>query len=257
MEQPQRSTYQDDEISLVDLAIILIRRRWWLIGTAGVIILLTLAFALLTHGDPEYQYTSIYQQTEAEPGRPLTSSASVIQQMESLDWPNYQRRYKEENKVEILPFDLEINNPDNTTLVTLNSTATVKNRDQVLNLHETLLGSVIERQQQVLERKQSQLERSIERTSTQLERVENTDSEASIELAANYADRLFQLERELENLTEGEVIEYAARGEEVEGISSIMILVLGIVLGGIAGIMMAFFVEFVCRVRESLAAESK
>tara|TARA_R110000824_G_C15232528_1_gene678827 strand:+ start:3471 stop:4247 length:777 start_codon:yes stop_codon:yes gene_type:complete len=257
MEQPQRSTYQDDEISLVDLAKILIRRRWWLIGTAGVVVLLALAFALLTHGDPEYQYTSIYQQAEAEPGRPLTSSASVIQQMESLDWPNYQRRYKEENKVEALPFDLEINNPDNTTLVTLNSTATAQNRDQVLNLHETLLGSVIERQQEALEREKSQLERSIERTSTQLERVENTNSEASVELAANYADRLFELERELENLKEGEVIEYAARGEEQEGTSSMLILVLGIVLGGIAGVMAAFFAEFVFRVRESLAAEKE
>ena len=226
MEQPQRSTYQDDEISLVDLAKILIRRRWWLIGTAGVVVLLALAFALLTHGDPEYQYTSIYQQAEAEPGRPLTSSASVIQQMESLDWPNYQRRYKEENKVEALPFDLEINNPDNTTLVTLNSTATAQNRDQVLNLHETLLGSVIERQQEALERE-------------------------------NYADRLFELERELENLKEGEVIEYAARGEEQEGTSSMLILVLGIVLGGIAGVMAAFFAEFVFRVRESLAAEKE
>ena len=68
---------------------------------------------------------------------------------------------------------------------------------------------------------------------------------------------MFELERELENLKEGEVIEYAARGEEQEGTSSMLILVLGIVLGGIAGVMAAFFAEFVFRVRESLAAEKE
>lgn len=256
MEQSPRSTYHDDEISLVDLAKILIHRRWWFLGTSGLIVVLALAFALLARGEPEYQYTSIYQQGETEPGRPITSSATVIQQLESLDWPNYQRRYKEENNVDVLPFGLEINNPSNTTLITLNSAATEENHEQVVNLHETLLESAAERQQTALERRQSQLERSIERVSTMLERVENTDSDASVEMAANYSDQLFELENELENLTEGEVIDYAAQGEEQsDAPGGMLILVLGIVLGGIAGIMAAFFAEFLVRVRESLNAD--
>ena len=32
MEQPPRSTYHDDETSLVDLAKILIYRRWWFLA---------------------------------------------------------------------------------------------------------------------------------------------------------------------------------------------------------------------------------
>lgn len=257
MEQLPRGTYHDDEISLVDLAKILIHRRWWFVGTSVLVVVLALAFALLTRGNPEYQYSSIYQQAETEPGRSITSSASVIQQLESLDWPNYQRRYKEENSVDKLPFDLDINNPDNTTLITLSSAATEEHRAQVVNLHETLLESAAGRQQAALERQQSQLERSIERVSTLLERVENADSDAAVEMAANYSDRLFDLERELENLTEGEVIEYAAQGEERESTSSILILALGVVLGGIVGIMAAFFAEFIVRVRESLAAEKE
>lgn len=258
MEQPQRGTYQDDDISLVDLAKILIRRRWWLIGTGGSIVLLALALALLTRGEPAYQYTSIYQPAEVEPGEPITSSASVIQQIDSLHWPNYQRSYKEENNVEVLPFDLELNNPDNTTLITLNSTATAEDREKVINLHETLLGSVIERQQQALERQRSQLERSIERTSSLLERVENTDSVSAVEMGANYADRLFELENELDNLSEGEVLEYAAQGNhQSTTLSGKLILALGIVLGGIAGIIAAFSAEFVVKVRESLKVDAK
>lgn len=258
MEQPPRSTYQDDEISLVDLAKILIHRRWWFFGTSGLIVLLALAFALLTRGDPSYQYTSIYQQAEVEPGEAITSSASVIQQLESLDWPNYQRRYKEQNNVDVLPFGLEINSPDNTTLITLSSAATEENRDQVVNLHEALLTSAAERQQTALERQESQLQRSIERISKMLERVENTDSDASVEIAANYSDRLFELENERESLNDGEVIEYAAQGDRQSGaLGGKLIVLLGIVLGGIGGIIAAFFAEFSAKVRESLRNEVK
>jgi uncharacterized protein involved in exopolysaccharide biosynthesis len=256
MEQPPRSTYQEDEISLVDLAKILIHRRWWFLGTSGLIVVLALVFALLTRGEPAYQYTSIYQQAETEPGESITSSASLIQQIESLHWPNYQRRYKEENNGNKLPLGLEINNPEDTTLITLKSTTTEENHDQVVNLHETLLDRAVDRQTEVLERKRSQLENSIERISTLLERVENADSDASVEMAANYSDRLFELETELQALTEGEVLEYAAQGDQQsKPFNGKLILVLGLVLGGIAGIIAAFFAEFVVRVRESLKAD--
>ncbi|MCW4152609.1 hypothetical protein OM427_24155 [Halomonas sp. 18H] len=258
MEQPQRGTYQDDEISLVDLAKILIRRRWWLIGTGGAVVLLALVFALLSRGDPVYQYISIYQQAEIEPGEPLTSSDSIIQQIESLHWPNFQRNYKEENNVRVLPFDLEIDNPDNTTLITLRSTATQENQNQIVNLHETLLEKVTTRQEELLEREKSNLEDSIERVSTLLERVENSDSESSVEMAANYSDRLFELESELESLTEGEVIENAVRGDQQSpALSGKLILVLGILLGGLAGMISAFAAEFVVKVRESLTADKE
>lgn len=256
MEQPPRSTYQDDEISLVDLAKILIYRRWWFLGTSGLIVVLALAFALLTRGELEYQYTSIYQQAEKEPGEPITSSESVIQQIESLYWPNFQRRYKEENNVDLLPFSLEINNPDDTTLITLNSVATEENRDQIVNLHETLLGNILEREQETLERRQSQLERGAERVATLLERVENSGSDASVEIAADYSDRLFNLEQELEMLTKGEALEYASQGDQQsETLNGKLIFLLGVVLGGIAGIIAAFFAEFVARVRVSLKSD--
>lgn len=257
MEQLPRGTYHDDEISLVDVAKILIYRRWWLIGTSGLIVVLALAFALLARGAPEYQYTSIYQQAETEPGESITSSASVIQQLESLDWPNYQRRYKDENSVDVLPFGLEINNPNHTTLITLNSTATEENRGQVVNMHETLLENAARRQQAALERRQSQLERSIERVSMLLERVENANSDSSVVMAANYSERMFELENELENLTEGEVIEYAAQGSrQSTTFSGKVILALGLILGGIAGIIAAFTVEFIVKVRESLEIDT-
>lgn len=258
MEQPQRGAYQDDEISLVDLAKILVRRRWWLLGTAGVIFLLSLAFALLTRGDDVHQYTSVYQLVETEPGEPITSAQSVIQEVQSLYWPRYRREYREENNVSELPFELTIENPTDSTLITLRSNANEETTEQVIQLHQTMLDQVIENQQAKLDRRKAQLDESIERTAEMLERVENSESDAAVELASSYADSMIELENERDNLTEGEVLETAAQGERQYGtLSGKLILVLGFVLAGMSGIIMAFFAEFAFRVRESLAAEKE
>lgn len=115
--------------------------------------LLALALALLTRGEPTYQFTSIYQQAETEPGEPITRSASVIQQLESLYWPSYQYDYKEINNLEAFPFGLEINNQNNTTLVILCSMATKDNQEKVVETHEELLEKIMLRQEKLLDKK--------------------------------------------------------------------------------------------------------
>lgn len=258
MEQPPRSAYQDDEISLVDLAKILIRRRWWLIGTSVVIVLLALAFVLLTRGDYEHQYTTVYQLAETEPGEPIRSAQSVIQEVQSLYWPRFRREYREENNVSAIPFELNIENPANTTLITLRSNASEETREQITQLHQTILDQIIMTQQASLERRKAQLEQSIERTAGLLERVENSDTEAAVELASNYSERMIELENELNNLAEGEVLETVVQGErQYSTLSGKMILALGIILGGIFGLVAAFVAEFVFRVKESLKAETE
>lgn len=256
MEQPPRSAYQDDEISLVDLAKILIRRRWWLIGTAGVIVLLALVFALLNRSDEVHQYTTVYQLAEIEPGEPINSAESIIQQIQSLYLPRYSREYQKDNNVSGLPFGLTMENPSGTTLITIRSNASEETKDQIAKLHQAIIDKVFENQQAILDRRKEQLEQSIKRVSDLIERVENSESEATFELASRYADRMIDLEDELNNLTEGELLEIAAQGERQYGtVSGKLILVLGVFLGIIAGIIMAFFAEFVVRVRESISKE--
>ncbi|NVF13654.1 hypothetical protein [Vreelandella maris] len=253
MEQPPRSTYQDDEVSLVDLAKILIRRRWWLIGTSVIVFLLAVMSTLLLQDGALYQYTSIYQQAEKKPSIPLNDSESLVQQVENLYWPNYQRSYKEENNVSVLPFDLEVSNPGNTILITLRSIAEEEVQGQVISLHEAILNSVVLHDENSLEKLKFKLEGNIELTSTLMERVESGDSYTAVEMAVNYADRLFKLESELDDLAKGEVLEYAVSGDVLEPtLSSSMIIVLGIIFGGVAGVIAAFFVEFVVRVRGSM-----
>lgn len=271
MEQPQRGTYQDDEISLIDLAKILIRRRWWLIGTSGVIVLLALVFALINrNGGIAYHYNSIYQLAETSPGNALGSTSSLIQRVQTFHWPDFRRSYMEENGLETvaeLPFDLSVENPASTTLITLRSVALDADEEEVKVLHRHLLDEINKHQKEIFERERRKLNQQIDRTENMLNRAQEDLAQAEFDSPAmiltqeitDYTERLFTLQDRLEDLTPGEVVQMVGRGDrgDTGSLSGVLILVLGILLGGFAGIMAAFTAEFVVKVRESLKKDKE
>lgn len=268
-EQSQRGTYQDEEISLVDLAKILIRRRWWLIGTGGVFVLLALAFALTNRiSSAEYDYNSIYQLAEKSPGNALGSTNTIIQRTKIFHWADFRRSYMEENGLETvdeLPFSLSVGNPESTTLITLDSMALSENEEDVRLLHQYLLDEIDRYQKEMFARERQKLDRQINRAENLLARAQENlaqtqfDSPAMVltQEVTNYTERLFALQDRMESLTPGEVIQVVGRGDRVDAgrLSSALILALGVLLGGLVGIIAAFTVEFISRVRESLKTE--
>jgi uncharacterized protein involved in exopolysaccharide biosynthesis len=274
--------YPDDEISLIDLAKILIKRRWWVLGTGSIILLLAFTFALLNRSEGKmYEYTSIYQQAEKSPGSTLVSTSSLLQQVKTLHWPNYRRQYMQEQQIENpdeLPFDFEIDTPANTTLVTLTSEALEEDKPEVDVLHEAMVKNINDHQQTAIKRETEKLEKQIERTQGLLAQVQEAAAQAedaaqaltateqitsyterlfTFEQIISYTERLFTLQDKLEDITPGNIVQYTEQGKRVQPdkVSGKLIVALGIVLGGILGIMAAFFVEFAARVRQSLKEE--
>jgi len=174
--------YPDDEISLIDLAKILIKRRWWVLGTGSIILLLAFTFALLNRSEGKmYEYTSIYQQAEKSPGSTLVSTSSLLQQVKTLHWPNYRRQYMQEQQIENpdeLPFDFEIDTPANTTLVTLTSEALEEDKPEVDVLHEAMVKNINDHQQTAIKRETEKLEKQIERTQGLLAQVQEAAAQA-------------------------------------------------------------------------------
>ena len=81
----------DDEISLVDLAKILVRRRWWVYGTVIVTVGAALIAALLMRGGPVYEVITIYEVADysntAGEQQPLQATRGLIQRLESVYRP--------------------------------------------------------------------------------------------------------------------------------------------------------------------------
>ncbi|WP_369335687.1 Wzz/FepE/Etk N-terminal domain-containing protein [Halomonas sp. ND22Bw] len=244
--QPSQATTSDDEISLIDLAKLLVRRWKAMAGIFTAVVLMALAYALLQ--TPTYTYTSIYQVAERGTGEPFESPTSLVSRTQSLYLGTATRELMASEGVDDLDFETQVSHPDNTEIVKLTSTAPETLAERVEAHHRLLLDKIVEGQQARVERRRQALE-------SQLANVENTlahSSDGASERIASTLSRKFELEAELEGLTAGETGQTAVQSLKQQGTSRALILALGVVLGGMLAVMGVFLLHFVSLVRESL-----
>jgi len=260
---PQHQPY-DDEISLVDLAKTLIKRRWWVIGTGFVVVALALAYALANRTGPAYNYISIYELAEKNPAKKLENTSSVLEKINSMHWPSYRRSYMQENglkSLDDLPFTFEVTNPAGTNLILLKSAALEAEKDEVKQLHQALLNEVIVDQDAAFKRETAKLTKQITLIKSLLEDLSKNSNltVAQEQQIATHTQKLFELEEALIDLKEGKLIQLSAQDEraKLKKLSGSLVLALGIVLGGLLGVMAAFFAEFAAQVRQSLKEENQ
>ncbi|SHF81063.1 Chain length determinant protein [Modicisalibacter ilicicola DSM 19980] len=242
--------YQDDEISLVDLAKILVKRWKALVVIFLVVVLAALAYALLT--PRTYSYTSIYSVAEEEPGEALESPNAMVAKARNLYLGPETRKLLENEALESLPFDVKIDNPEETLLVTLSSEANEADEKIVAELHEGILGRLQEGQQSLVERRKQAMQRQLESAQSALESAQQSESMGAAEVVAGTMERIAELEASFAELREGEISQTAVQSLNATGTSRSLILALGIVLGGMLAVIGAFFLQFVSLVRDSL-----
>ena len=251
---PQHNTRQDDEISLVDLAKILIQRWITMAVIFCVVVASALAYAISL--PRPYHYVSLYQAAEESPTRALESTGGLVAKANNLYLGSLTREMLAEHDDRTsLPFDVDVDSPSDTLLIRVRSTAETQHAEQIERLHQQLLERIHEGQQAMVERRQETLERRIESNQQSLEGLDVSTSPAAGELIANYSQRVAELESELADLQPGEVIQVAVQSTQPTGQSRKLVLALGIVLGGMLALMGAFFAHFAGLVRESLRAE--
>lgn len=259
----------EDEISLVDLAKVLIRRRWWAFGTAFLVVLIALAYGVFAREDPHFQLITVYETAErsSEDGRPqpLQNIDGLIRRLETIHWPALKREFLAANsEYTAMPFELNITNASATQMIVLNTEAAEADRETVRQLHTQLVGYLESLDENRLTQSRSALE-------TRLARVENDLADLQTSAVSNPEMNLFVSERlvslgeqqvnlqvQLEGLAEGNILQVAAAGERInKGPGLTLLLALGVVLGGFIGLMSAFLVEFGQRVRDSLAEDKQ
>lgn len=250
----QRHQY-DDEISLVDLAAILVRRRRTLYLVLGGVILIALAYALFLVGEVK-EYTTLVQLGEqAEEGRrdPLEPATTVVATIENRWYPEQQALYIELNNSK-MPFQVSAEAPRNTSLIKLTSRSSPANSEHVVSVHEKLVSQVIERQTQLLERKKQALEQRLKYINDYLQGL--SGQEAMGEAAAQAVQERIEVSAQLESLQPAEVLVVARESLENKGTSKRLIMVLAVFLGLMLGIVATFTVEFISKVRQQVSRSS-
>lgn len=251
---PEQRYEHDDEISLVDLAVILIRRWKAMAVIFFVVVGIAVAAAFLL--PKSYQYTSLYSVAEytTENGQRVgvESPASAVAKVRNLYLGQETRKLLEEHELESLPFDVNTSNPSNTLLLQLDSEASEDNQPLVAELHQQIIDSLQQDQAQLVERRHNSLERQLASAKQALESAQQSDSPSAAELIATYYSRISDIEGQLNELRTGEVTQHAVQSLEATGASKKLILVIGILLGGMLAIIGVFLMQFSGSVCQSL-----
>ncbi|MBZ5876650.1 Wzz/FepE/Etk N-terminal domain-containing protein [Chromohalobacter israelensis] len=252
---PERHYEHDDEISLVDLAVILIRR--WKAMAVIFFVVVGIAVAAAFMLPKSYQYTSLYSVAEYtnQNGQRVgvESPASAVAKVQNLYLGQATRKLLEKHELESLPFEVSASNPSNTLLLQLDSDAAEDNQPLVSELHQQIIDRLQQDQAQLVERRHDSLERQLASAKQALESAQKSDSPSAAELIATYYSRISDLEGQLNELREGEVTQHAVQSLEATGLSKKFILVVGVVLGGLLAIMGGVLAQFFSVLRKKLS----
>ncbi|WP_404418434.1 Wzz/FepE/Etk N-terminal domain-containing protein [Marinospirillum sp.] len=228
--------YPDDEISLIELAKILIKRRWWLIGVFVGVVLASLLYLFLqrpapvaAEGETRYQYTTYLAAGYKTPLlfiEPLPAMATQIQQ---ALLPQVHQQYPELSgyNVRVEHEKRGRTNDEISNLVEITTLGSTEDAEAIAEFHQALLKPLVERHQRLVET---------------LAQQPTSNSQEQQLLPTEIAALAVQKR-------------HRPQASGPSGPSGKLVLALGIVLGGILGIMAAFFVEFAARVRQSLKEE--
>ncbi|MCO7246815.1 hypothetical protein [Halomonas sp. Mc5H-6] len=228
MEHPPRSTYHDDEISLVDLAKILIYRRWWFLGAFLIVVLASLSWVLLKNteiqdGTIKYQYTTQLAVGYKTPTELIEPLLSIEEQLNGAIIPTVKQGSDEFSSLNV---DLKYN--DGSNIISLVTQASEGQNRSVTDFHQALIEPIVERHDRLLK---------------------NLNQQPS---------SFFQDGSQTQQLVPSERVSLAVKTPQTtlpQGPNAKLIIVLGIVLGGIVGVIVAFFTEFAAKVRESIKQE--
>lgn len=249
MEERRRSAQQipDDEISLVDLTSIFLKRRRIFYIVFLVVLMTGILYAMLT---PEkYDHVSLFKLAEKGAGGYVEEPATVIATLENLWLPEIEATYVAEHD-QPMPFDVIFSNPENTGLVRIVSEATPAESDHVGQIHTPLIEKLEQTQSIAVSILKSNLERQIKSLTSTIDRLEGgRDAGAAIADAVN---KRLSLEMRLHSIQSAELLVLNRQMAERKGPGRSLIVVLAAMLGLICGIFLSFFAEFVSLVRTNL-----
>ena len=242
--------YQNDEISLVDIAKTLIKRRRLM---ALVFVLTVTAAAVVAFMLPQkHEYTTIYTMAESSAGQALESAAGLQTKVNSLYIPAVVREFLPRHQLEAVPFKLNISNPRDSSLITITSQTTEDAEPLVQELHGAIAERLKAEQDANIHRRTELLQQQIDAAKAQIDLVKNAELAKAGELIASYTATINDLQAQGNSFQPGSISAIANQSLQPKGTSKKLVLALGVVLGAMLAIMAVFVREFVGQLCASL-----
>jgi LPS O-antigen subunit length determinant protein (WzzB/FepE family) len=144
----QRNAYPDDEISLVDIARTLLRRKIWIIATFVVCVLAALAFAITK--ERQYTYTTSILIGEFGLDKYVAEAQAAKNVLTNRIEPVVARRFVDKRDMESIPFGITVNADEGNNFVNLKSEASEEIAPLVGEFHRAMASALTEDHNQKL-----------------------------------------------------------------------------------------------------------
>lgn len=245
-----KSYDSQDELGVIDLAVMLVRRKKVFFSVFSLFVVLGVTFALVK--SPKYQYVSLFQAASVGSEEYLENPAATVAALKSRWLPEIESNYLD-SKGDKLPIEVTVTALENTGLLRLSSTSASDKRALIETIHRKLFEELEGAQADLQAAKRGKLEASIKAINDVLTSLKGSADGGGAMAAA--IERKVELEGQLNALMPGKVLVIARQSAEPQGISSVVIIGFSILLGLIVAVAFSFLVEFISRVRERLHSD--
>ncbi|TVP54349.1 MAG: hypothetical protein EA349_11715 [Halomonadaceae bacterium] len=276
-----------EEISLVDLARLLLRRRFWILGgwTAGLVVSVIYALLLV----PQYTFTTPIELGALGPEQRVASSRGARNEVLESLLPRAKRAFMAQQNLHTMPFSVSVPGNEDSRFLMLTTQAPMELQERVEEFHQQLYKALRQSHDQRLSMlkqhsnaRLNALREAVKESQQRLNTLVGISEEVTREARVNnshsgdlalllklnqfqLSDRVMVTEASIQQLRRDLMEEQARRdwmhptrtGEfavaslSPVGASRSLVVVLGLLVSAMVGLLVGLVVEFMARVQEA------
>lgn len=243
---------QDDEISLVDLALVLVLRRKIIITMLCLFIAAGIALALTTVKKYTYR-SSIEIGTLMINGntKSIESPSSLLAKIDYSFVPKVLNLYRQKNPDDNKAYEINAINPNGSYLITLSMSATEDNSELVHTFINDITQDILKEHKELFNTIKETLELQLTQATNRLNGMSSTSE--NLTEKNSLQDKIDSYLSQLANLRGTKVISETMKSKKPSGTSRKLTVIIAAFAGLFIGVFTAFFVEFAEKVRQKKA----
>ena len=240
----------ENEISLVDLAMVLVRRKIMIAVISTFIIALGLTAALLV--PKSYTFSTsveIGSQIIGDAIKPFESPETLLAKIQHAFIPQVLNERQKTNPEDEKKYKIKASIPKSSVIIFLETKGTEDEADLLKSLLQSITHKATLDHLRIYDAVKKNIASRLKQTTTELQTLKKSnDNEAEV---ATQQDLIEVYSSQLANLRETREILPAMKSLEPTGISRKLIVIIAAFAGFFLGIFSAFFAEFIAKVRET------
>jgi capsular polysaccharide biosynthesis protein len=249
--------YPDDEISVVDIALVLYRHRWLMLGIFILCVAVAVGYGLTKART--YEYTTAISIGVTDDNKPIESPEMVKNRLDSAYIPRALRAIALERGVEqdSVRYKVDTTVPKNTDFVVISIKAAETDAEEAKKILTSLVAMVLDVHSKEIERRAGLLHQQIADIEPLLsQKSTGVETDAQLQKLARMEEEMIRLNNRLRQL-QGSTQQYeATRSAKPVGSSVRLVVALGALLGLLLAIFAAFIAEFSVKFRRELAEQA-